>query len=514
MTEQTQTTASDDVKVAEQPASLIEKPKVDGIVYYTDGGVRPTNPGPAGYGFHGYTYQLEEPKKGSGCPNYNLTADGYVEKAKSKAGQVKPLQYIDGSGAIPDLVTNNVAEITAATWALTNSGNFETKKVVVLTDSEMVVKGVTQFVAKWMNNGWVKADGAPVANQDYWKQLHYSVKDLEKAGVEVIFKWIKGHNGHIGNEKSDFLATLGVSHAKQSKYINSVKYTAAEGYWNMTVNKSAFFTLRSAYFISNSAINKPGVYYIGNHGKDDDLLGHRQSDGAFAVIEIAPEPAIEIVKAHVFSHAQDLESVIYIKLDRLFSPKIYHTVLEHGDMVLERPADKLDRLDFNHISKEPITREYRPPRLSIRAIEALNMLQGVLTTYRSGTHPYCVTNVTNLFYGEDEKAKKDKTKLKDEINSQTVKVRTKVGFGFAGEYKPDEASSSPLSTEIELNLGLDVPDRNSLKKLEKCSPQVLTLTWMESPSMFRHATVVTSTEGVGIFAAVYSNIKYVTPLAA
>ena len=505
MTETIQKSETASAADAPTTESLVEKPEVDGIIYYTDGGVRPTNPGHAGYGFHGYTYKVEELKKGTGCPNYNLTANGYIEKAASKTGLVKPLQYIDGSGAMTELVTNNVAEITAATWALTNSMNFKPKKVTVLTDSEMVVKGVTQFVTKWMSNGWLKADGSPVANQDYWKTLHYSVKNLEASGVEVMFKWIKGHNGHIGNEKSDFLATLGVCHARQGKYIDSVKYSQAEGYWNTAVAKNAYFTLKCAYFLSDVNANRPGVYYLGNHGKDDDLLGHRQSDGAFAVIEIETEPVLELVKSHVFAHAVDRESVISIKLDRLFSPKIYHTLLEHGEITLERAHSKPNQLDFNHISKEPLTREYRPPRLSMRALEALNMLKGVLDTYRSGTHPYAVTDVTDLFYGEDEKAKKDKTKLKDEISSLTVKMRAKVAYGSQGEHQD----------EIDLNLGLDLPDRNSLKKLEKCTPKVFVLTWMESPNMFRHATVVTSTVGVGIFAAIYSNIKYVsTPGAA
>ena len=91
MTETIQKSETASAADAPTTESLVEKPEVDGIIYYTDGGVRPTNPGHAGYGFHGYTYKVEELKKGTGCPNYNLTANGYIEKAASKTGLVKPL---------------------------------------------------------------------------------------------------------------------------------------------------------------------------------------------------------------------------------------------------------------------------------------------------------------------------------------------------------------------------------------------------------------------------------------
>ena len=47
-----------------------------GIILYTDGGVRPRNPGPGGWGLHGYTYQNTEPKKGTGNPEIVLTNAG------------------------------------------------------------------------------------------------------------------------------------------------------------------------------------------------------------------------------------------------------------------------------------------------------------------------------------------------------------------------------------------------------------------------------------------------------
>src|SRR6185312_15684185 len=57
----------------------------NGIVLYTDGGCRPTNPGPGGYGIHGYMYSTAAPKKGPGLSGMMLTVHGYAVKEKAVA---------------------------------------------------------------------------------------------------------------------------------------------------------------------------------------------------------------------------------------------------------------------------------------------------------------------------------------------------------------------------------------------------------------------------------------------
>ena len=53
--------------------------------------------------------------------------------------------------------------------------------------------------------GWRKADKSPVLNVDLWQAL-----DAAQAMHKVDWRWVRGHNGHPGNERADVLANRGV----------------------------------------------------------------------------------------------------------------------------------------------------------------------------------------------------------------------------------------------------------------------------------------------------------------
>ena len=47
----------------------------------------------------------------------------------------------------------------------------ETCEVEIVTDSEYVKNGITEWIQGWKRNGWRRADKKPVANQDLWMML-------------------------------------------------------------------------------------------------------------------------------------------------------------------------------------------------------------------------------------------------------------------------------------------------------------------------------------------------------
>jgi ribonuclease HI len=62
------------------------------------------------------------------------------------------------------------------------------KRLIIATDSEYVVKGVTTWIRGWSNNGWVTSQGSPVKNRDLWEMLLLLVrKHKEKTGTDVLF---------------------------------------------------------------------------------------------------------------------------------------------------------------------------------------------------------------------------------------------------------------------------------------------------------------------------------------
>lgn len=78
-------------------------------------------------------------------------------------------------------------------------------KVDVYTDSTYVMKGITEWMGKWKNNGWRTAAKKPVKNVDLWQRL-----DEALDRHQVKWHWVKGHSGVPENERADELARLGI----------------------------------------------------------------------------------------------------------------------------------------------------------------------------------------------------------------------------------------------------------------------------------------------------------------
>lgn len=96
--------------------------------------------------------------------------------------------------------TNNRMEMTAVIRALEELEIGRPIKVV--SDSEYIIKGCTQWSRNWVRNGWKTAAGGAVINRDLWEVL-LALYQLHA----VTFEWVKGHNGVEMNERCDVLCT-------------------------------------------------------------------------------------------------------------------------------------------------------------------------------------------------------------------------------------------------------------------------------------------------------------------
>ena len=106
------------------------------------------------------------------------------------------------SGGEPD-TTNNRMEMMAVIM-----GAEALKRgcsVDIYTDSTYVMKGVTEWLRGWKQNGWRTAARQPVKNVDLWQRLE---KALDRH--EVKWFWVRGHSGIPGNERADELARQGI----------------------------------------------------------------------------------------------------------------------------------------------------------------------------------------------------------------------------------------------------------------------------------------------------------------
>jgi len=99
--------------------------------------------------------------------------------------------------------TNNRMELKATIEALR-----AIKKPVpihIYTDSQYVKNGITLWLVDWKKNGWKTKQKDPVKNQDLWEDL-----DQIASQYAITWHWIKGHAGHVENERVDVLARSAV----------------------------------------------------------------------------------------------------------------------------------------------------------------------------------------------------------------------------------------------------------------------------------------------------------------
>jgi ribonuclease HI len=99
--------------------------------------------------------------------------------------------------------TNNRMELMAAIQGLTALKR--PSKVILTTDSKYVKEGITEWVITWQKNNWKTAAKKPVKNVDLWEQLVVAVSQHD-----VCWQWVKGHSGHIENERVDALANKAI----------------------------------------------------------------------------------------------------------------------------------------------------------------------------------------------------------------------------------------------------------------------------------------------------------------
>ena len=100
--------------------------------------------------------------------------------------------------------TNNRMEIQAAIEGL--EALKHPCSVIIVTDSQYLRRGVTEWMAKWKQRGWITASKEPVKNRDLWQRLDEALARHPK----VEWRWIKGHSGHPDNERADALANQGI----------------------------------------------------------------------------------------------------------------------------------------------------------------------------------------------------------------------------------------------------------------------------------------------------------------
>jgi ribonuclease HI len=114
-------------------------------------------------------------------------------------------KIVDELGGHDKDTTNNRMELQAAIEALKYINKHHKEHTVTIhADSSYVLNGITGWIFGWEKNGWRTANKKPVLNQELWKELISLVREFKG---KIIWQKVKGHSGHVYNDKADEIAT-------------------------------------------------------------------------------------------------------------------------------------------------------------------------------------------------------------------------------------------------------------------------------------------------------------------
>lgn len=489
--------------VAEIPVKGKEKvgQKATHAVLYTDGGCKPSR-GIGGWGIHGFLYYPEEAKQGTGNPKVTPTPTGYIPGGGKPA--ITVTHYVDGFGSLIPESTNNIAEMTAALRAMECARHHGITNLLIKMDSAYTLDGMSSWMYGWARQGWSKPDGSEIANVELWKQLFEVRKDLEDNGVTIKLVKVKGHSGVFGNDIADQNASRGIVAGRNGISLDMTNVRDSRGYWNTKSERSRLFSHPTWLFgAQNEAEDRSPdgrfAYYLGDPREEDELLGKKIADATFSVLYLKePEAVLETIRKAVAAMGQGrYQGLSMGHLPQIFHADVYPEIQSYGDTLLSRDYENQRVLTA---AGQLLTKEIRPARLAYHAIDALQSLEQLLQEYLNpieGTR-LRTTDLTALLYESDTSKKKPVFKLKSHITSAMRSLKVDANYAIGG--------SGTGVEKLTLTLGLDLPDRNTLAALAGETTKATLLTWPESATAIRYASVIEADGDVGIWSGVYANL--------
>lgn len=519
---------------------------MEGGVFYTDGGKRPMG---TGWGLHGYTFAIDGKEIKNAKKIEQPTDTGYLDKtlkvkAIDKDGKefvteeikpfaddpvseevnsklvkmpikkephtfksqlarpVKPLRYIDAWGKMDPELSNNAAELRGVTYALAYAEEHNLKKIKILSDSQYCVIGSTH-AENWRRNNWRTGTGKEASNRPLWEDALAAIGKAAEAGREIQFVWVRGHNGEKGNEASDKCATKGVVlNTLEGKEDIVHQEIDAKDYGKVKYDYPRLMAFPVWFFKTNTAHEikqEDGTYryVIGTHNNHPEMAGKLAIDHNYGVVYLKePIKQYEYVMA-----AQEklldstAETIIFGNNNNIFKAEVIDEFDKNGiDYIYpKKEMYNKDVVLFDKVENGgiPLTHVVKPPRIANRVFEYATLLDYVFERYQAKSDDQCITDLTDLFQVTEKNAKgKVLYSLSDaaKSNLSMIKVEAKHNLKALG------------TKSFNLAIGFAVPSKNALARLIGEDFKIELVTWRECDIAFRYATVVTSKDGIAIYA--------------
>lgn len=495
---------------------------------YTDGSAGPTVPGYIGMGYHGYYYDDEAEVKRSG----DVPKDGFPSKVgylgpDNMSGysniehlKVNPIGYLDGhySDGIA-IGSSNEAETQAIKIALEEvtkymvTNDLPLKQLTILSDSQIALIIYTRVMKHIKENpDWLTLDQtklreeidkkygsiAESTKQHITELIPYVYSKLKELNnPHIVFEKVAGHSGNIGNEIADMLAVTARKNSKDGNLVNNVVWNT-ERYWKPNITRHPFLRFRQLFFIHNTDNNiKPDSAYftIMDYGSID--IGKRSGEPLYGMVRLneVPTDIVDVIMSYQKTFTEYPMLVYTLDLDKFYKPEYKRFFSGLGKDALV--PDKGGNLSV--MSRDTMIYPIKPSGLAKRVYDKTTSLISILerareevNTHKNGSKGRWYFDITSRIYTASGK------KNICTLASGTKDIPLK---GF-------ELDSKEHALNNKLILGIDLPDRNTLKSMESFDPKVYVMFQQDGPAAFSYYTFIfaDSIGSYGIYHNLFSSL--------
>lgn len=493
----------------------------------------------SGWGLHGYSYPIAEEKeakikKAKGAFTNIGYIDGKIHPARetvTKSGMethyrgkfererwiahaddnkdvlpVTPISFIDAYGG-QYKTTNNFTELMGMLNALLIIQRQQPKHAYIFADSQYVLEGLLYHRRGWEKNNWLRADREPVKNKELWQLLCKVLDEIDAAQLsEVLFGYIPGHAGYVGNEKADYNANRGM--ILQRDYPGETRYLLSDkkGYIQNTKTSSRLLEQRWWYALTDRThytvdYDPRHVYFFGNHGNDTetDVIGKATATAKIAILfSKEKEPVLELLGEFLKSRCFDGTQILTMgHLENILNAERYVSLSQDKTSVLWDDPKKGKVLSPD---KVPLLEELRPTFLGFKLLTRFENMLRMLEYAFTGKGNTVVTDITEYcIVTTQEGKKKPVTKPLETLDPPNKTITVPVNYKIA--------SGETGSVKLKLKIGQDIPQRNTINALGHPELKIRVVTWPEGSRGFRYATLL-ETEGDTLFTASLNSNLY------
>lgn len=483
------------------------------LVLYTDGGFL-LDSKEGGAGAHGYIYIGMSEKRQNVLSTWTPTPDGYVPRDETEES-VDIINYVDIIKGLDHVTSSSESELNAINealkWIETQDDKYESIKIY--TDSQNIVSGITGWINNWKKSGWKTSTGKPVKFTELWQEVDERMIRIRKDST-LEFTWIKGHAGHVGNEKADDLANRGIILQKNNDPQTFAKLSDNRSYWNPPSSDRPPRLLDGPRMYVNtfadlkSNIEGNVTYYIGSHGAKDraiDEVGKVYPCNYLSVLRLpTPDPVISEVTKLIY----DIEkarggvqgTLLTYNLQNLLSSRFYSEALNEGLTFTERISYPISLVS---VTRQPLVDEIVPIGRAFRLVDYFKTVERVLDTIDDPKRIKRQSIIGDFFDVTKKKDGTEEYKIKSNITTATKTIKLDVEFSTSKK----DLSEETFRQKLLLILGTDLPARNTLSALAKTIEVLDIISWRESSNSVRYGTYIKLTTGEeGVWTKYDSNL--------